>query len=39
MKRDRDLVQVAVIITADEHDVIALLKLQAETLAQILAVK
>ena len=35
VKRDRNLVQVAVFVAADEHDVVALFKLQAETLAQI----
>ena len=39
VKRDRNLIQVAVFVTADEHDVVTLFKLQAETLAQILTAK
>src|SRR5271169_4781203 len=38
-KGDGDLIQVAVFVAADEHDVITLFKLQAETLAQNLSAK
>ncbi len=39
MKGNRNLIEVAVFVAADEHDVIALFKLQAETLAQNLSAK
>jgi hypothetical protein len=39
MKGDRDLVQVAVFVAADEHDVVAFSQLQAVTLAQNLTAK
>jgi hypothetical protein len=39
VKGDRNLVQVAVFVAADEHDVVTLLMLQAETLAQNLSAK
>ncbi len=39
MKGDRNLIQVAAIVAADKHDVVALFKLQAESLAQILSAK
>jgi hypothetical protein len=39
VKGDRNLAQVAVFVAADEHNVITLLKLQAETLAQKLSAK
>jgi hypothetical protein len=35
----RNLVQVAVFVAADEHDVVTLFQLQAETQAQILSAK
>ena len=39
VKGDRNLIQVAVFVAADEHDVVTLFKLQAETLAQNLTAK
>jgi hypothetical protein len=39
VKGDRNLIQVAVFVAADEHDVVALCMLQAETLAQNLSAK
>jgi hypothetical protein len=39
VKGNWDLVQVAVFVAADEHDVVTLFQLQAETLAQILTAK
>jgi hypothetical protein len=39
MKGDWNLIQVAVFVAADEHDVVALFKLQAESLAQNLSAK
>ena len=39
VKGDRNLIQVAVFVAADEHDVVTLFVLQAEILAQILTAK
>jgi hypothetical protein len=35
MERDRNLVEVAVFVAADEHDVVTFFQLQSESLAQI----